>query len=117
MSVPVVAGGVVTGGVAGVAVPVAVLVALVSVVVAGVVGAAPVSVPVVLVEVAVDVVVPVSGVVGPQAVRAAANTTLVAARAIVWNLRAIKLVRLLLTGYAYLGHKSCLASITCLLTS
>lgn len=45
---------------------------------------------------AVDVdVVPPSGVVPPQAVNAAASTTLTAARARVWNLRAIKRCRLL----------------------
>lgn len=82
----------------GVAVPVSVPVAVL--VVVGVV--APVSVPV---AVPVEVVVPPSGVVGPQAVSAAASTTLVAARAIVCKLRAIKLVRLLLSCYAYPGYE------------
>ena len=49
---------------------------------------------------AVDVDVLPSGLVPPQAVSAAASTTLAAARAIVWNL-SIKRVRLLfLLGYA-----------------
>jgi len=87
-------------------VPVAVLVvvaAAVSVPVEALVAVAAVSVLVAL-EVAVEE--PPSGVDPPQAVNAAAITTLVAARAIVWNLRAINLVRLLLSMVTpNLGHK------------
>jgi hypothetical protein len=97
-----------------VAAPVSVLVAVlvaapVSVLVAVLVVAEPVSVAVVL---------PPSGVVPPHAVSAAAITTLAAARAIVWNLIAINLVRLLhLFGYACLGLNPFLARTTCTLTS